>query len=336
MRMLLDETDEALRRGERPGSAVWPTGFDLLDTTLGGGLRAGELALLAGGEATGKTTLAVQVARNVVAQGRHAVVISFEHESHHLIQRLIALEAAFAAVDSLTGSGRPVDVTSVRQVFEADEPDRRGLTEAVSRLGFGARALAAVGEYSDRLHLHEADAQTTVEEVADIVAELIDAVGESPLVILDYLQKMPTVPEHADEGTRVTVVSELLKKLSLELDCPVLAISAAERHGGGGGQRMRARDLRGSPALAYEADVVLILAGKEDIVAREHLVYDLGSLSRFRRWSVLSVAKNRHGLGYVDLELEKDFEHGRFVPTAQVVAERLTDERLFDERLFVR
>ena len=45
---LLDEADASLRRGARPGATVWPTGFDLLDATLDGGLRSGELVLLGG------------------------------------------------------------------------------------------------------------------------------------------------------------------------------------------------------------------------------------------------------------------------------------------------
>ena len=39
---------------------------------------------------------------------------------------------------------------------------------------------------------------------------------------------------------------------------------------------MRVGNLRGSSALAYEADIVLILDTKSDIVARHHLMYGLG------------------------------------------------------------
>ena len=104
--------------------------------------------------------------------------------------------------------------------------------------------------------------------------------------------------------------------MSLELECPVVCISAADRESLGAGHRMRTRDLRGSSALAYEADLVIILSSKENIVSREHLVYDLGSVRRFRRWAVITIEKNRHGLGQVELEVQKDFEHGRFHPEA--------------------
>ena len=97
---LLAATDEALKRGSRPGAQVWPTGFDLLDSTLDGGLRSGELVLLGGSEGAGKTTIALQMVRNAVRSGRHAIVFSFEHDAQTLVQRLISLEAATAAVEA--------------------------------------------------------------------------------------------------------------------------------------------------------------------------------------------------------------------------------------------
>jgi len=326
---LLADTDDALKRGARPGAQVWPTGFDLLDSTLDGGLRSGELVLLGGTEGAGKTTLALQLVRNAVLAGRHAVVFSFEHDAQTLIQRLLSLEAATAATAAGQHQSAGADVHAVRSVFEAQDPDRRGLADALARVPYGADALAAMDRYAARLHLHESGRTTTPEELARVVAEIGEEAGEQPLVLVDYLQKIPLPDHRGDEASRVTVVTETLKDLSLELECPVIAISAADRESLGAGHRMRTRDLRGSSALAYEADLVIILSSKENIVSREHLVYDLGAIKRFRRWVVITVEKNRHGMGQVELEVEKDFEHGRFHPHAQVVTERLIEERIF-------
>ena len=328
VQLLLDQTDDALRRGARPGAQVWPTGFGLLDSTLDGGLRSGELVLLGGSEGTGKTTIALQMARNAVSVGRHAVVFSFEHDAQTLIQRLIALEAATTAVTDGEHPAAAADVHAVRAVFEAEDPDRRGLADALGRLPYGRDALATVYEYAPRLHIHESNSSTTPDEVAEVTSAVADEAGEPPMVLVDYLQKIPLHGHDGDETSRVTVVTETLKDMSLELECPVVCISASDRESLGAGHRMRTRDLRGSSALAYEADLVLILSSKEHIVSREHLVYDLGSTQRFRRWAVVTVEKNRHGMGQVELEIEKDFEHGRFEPRAQVVTEHLIEERV--------
>ncbi|GIL35973.1 AAA family ATPase [Phycicoccus jejuensis] len=331
VRSFLDDTDEALRLGARPGATVWPTGFDLLDTTFTGGLRSGELVLVAGTEGAGKTTFAMQMMRNAVVTGRHAVVFSFELTAASLIQRLLGLEAAAAADLVDDPIFPPADVRAFRAVLEAEDPDRRGLGSAMRGLSFGQEALMAVERWSDRLHIVEGNRMTTIGQIAATVAAVADETGEPPLVLVDYLQKIPVdgIEGTADETTRVTFVVETLKEIAMELECPVVAITAADREGLGAGHRMRTRDLRGSSALAYEADIVLILQTKENIVAREHLTYDLGAIKTYRRWVVISVEKNRFGGGQIELEVEKDFEHGRYRPQVRVVGERLIEERVF-------
>ena len=108
-----------------------------------------------------------------------------------------------------------------------------------------------------------------------------------------------------------------------------IAVAAADKASLGAGRRMRIHDLRGSSALAYESDIVLILSEKVDIVARDHLIYDLGNAQRFSDWCVVTVEKNRHGRAGVELEFHKDFTHGRFHTDGQEVKERLIDERVF-------
>lgn len=326
---LLESTDQSLKRGTRSGARVWPTGFDLLDSTLDGGLRSGELVLLGGREGCGRTTFAVQLVRNAILAGRYGVVFSFEQSAQSLVQRLIALEAGTAAVAAGHHASAAADVHTVRSVFEAEDPDRRGLAEALSRIPYGFDALDAVQRYAARLHVHASDKDTTAHEVARVVSAITQEVGEPPVVLVDYLQRMPFTGYDGDEDSRMTVVTEAMKDISRELQCPIVCICAADREALGSGRRMRTRDLRGSSALAYEADLVLVLSSKEDIVSREHLVYDLGSSSRFGEWAVISIEKNRSGLGQIELEVRKDFEHARFHPQVRVVTERLIEERVF-------
>jgi replicative DNA helicase len=90
-------------------------------------------------------------------------------------------------------------------------------------------------------------------------------------------------------------------------------------------------ELRGSSALAYEPDIVLLMNEKYDVVARHHLMYNLPNAQRFREWVVVSIEKNRSGRDKVEVELRKRFEHGSFDTTARRVAEQLVDERTFVE-----
>lgn len=66
--LLTGRNDEALVR-----SAPVPTGFDVLDTALGGGIKATELLLLGGLPGVGKTVAAVQITRNLARDGSNVV-----------------------------------------------------------------------------------------------------------------------------------------------------------------------------------------------------------------------------------------------------------------------
>ena len=322
---LLTDADARMRAGGRVGASIWPTGFDPLDGHLGGGLRGGELTLLGGPQGLGKTTMALQLVRNTVAAGRSAVVFSYEHEARTLLERLIALEAACVA-----GRGSAT-IAQIREVFEAHDAPAGRLADRLGHLTGAGEAVAALEEYAARLHLHESNGSTTdIEAIREIVANLKES-GEEPLVLVDYLQKVPVPGNVHVEQERVTEVVEGLKDLALASDLPVVAIVAAEKSALVSGHRMRLSDLRGSSALAYEADVALILNGKYDVVARHHLMYDVSNAERFKAWVVFTLEKNRGGMADLSMEFEKRFHEGRFEPKGRMVQEQLIEERVFVE-----
>jgi len=319
---VLERADVRLR-GNAPDARLWPTGFRLLDDTIGGGLRAGTLCILAGPQGQGKTTFALQVARNAVVAGRSAIFFSFELEAESLLQKLVAMEAG-----ELDPHNAP-SMNQIRAVFEGTDGGAGGLLDRMESLPGGVQALLQVHQYADRLVTHRStSSHTGLATIVDEVQDLCDASGEPPLVVVDYLQKVHD-PHDDSEGERITRITEQLKDLSIEFDCPVLAIAAADREGLEPGTRLRARHLRGSTALAYEPDLVLILNTKSDIVARHHLMFDGTGGERFRGWSVLSVEKNRAGHDGAELEFRKRFEQGRFEADGNAVAERLVDERVY-------
>lgn len=324
---LLEETNGRLKAGEAAGAEIWPSGFGALDKGLSGGFRSGELILVGGGQGLGKTTFALQVMRNLVANGRDAVYFSFEHDNHTLLERLIAMEAAEVA--GPTG----VPLHRVRQAFEARHNSAPTLEGRLLGTEGGVEAVQALQAYSKRLHLHRSNgSDTDVEAMRRVIATIREHTGNMPFVIVDYLQKVHVADSAGmSEDERVTVVVEALKDLALELALPVLAIVAANKSGLAAGKRMRVQDLRGSSALAYEPDVVLIFNDKYDVVARHHLMYDLANADRFRRWVIMTIEKNRNGVDKVDIEFRKRFEQGRFEPGGGYVAEQLLDERIFPD-----
>lgn len=321
----LDEAEHRVRTGAENTDRVWPTGFDVLDANLQGGFRSGDLILLGGPQGMGKTTWMLQVARNIARQGRPVLYFSYEHDQIAMLVRLVALEAG------LVGGIEAPGQSHIRSVFEAADGEGRGLRERLADTVGGVEALEIVREYADRLVVHRSTgSSTTLDVIADAVRAVQHALGRAPFVCLDYLQKVP-LPGMDLEADRVTTIVERLKDMTLDFDIPVLAVVASDAEGIASGKRMRVNHMRGSSALAYEADTVLMLNNKYDVVARHHLVYDTGNVERFRHWAVLSIEKNRSGLTGVDMEFPKRFEQSRFETHGQLVREKLIDERVFTD-----
>jgi len=322
---VLAEANERLSVGESAAAKVWPTGFPMLDTYLAGGLRSGELTLLGGPQGLGKTSFVLQMLRHIVSTGGVGVYFSYEHDAPTVLQRLVALEAA----ERYGLDAPPLKV--IRQAMEAHDGRPGSLVDRLAAIGI-ADAVHAVAAYGDRLLVHRSTGSATgVDEIKKVALEVIERTGQPPLLVVDYLQKVAVKDHPGDEMELVTLIVEGLKDLALDNDVPVFAIVAADKEGLVTGKRLRINNLRGSSALAYEPDVVLIMNEKYDVVARHHLVYDVGNAERFHNWAVITIEKNRSGPDRVDIEFMKRFDQGRFDSAGRRVSEQLVDERVFTE-----
>lgn len=322
---VLVETDARLRRGESASHAPWATGFTPLDSYLSGGLRPGELTLLGGPQGMGKTTFCLQIARHAITTGHAVLYVSYEHDSVNLLERLVAAEAGErAGVDA-------VPLRSVRALLEGDGTST-SLSDKLAETPGGAEALASVSFGLERFHVLRGGVDTSVTDIEAAVQHVAATTGHRPLVVVDYVQKVALEGERAaDEERRMARVAGGLKDLALTETVPVLAISASDAAGIADGKRLRTQNLRGASSLAYEADVVLVLNEKYDVVARHHLVYGAANVERFRALAVLTIEKNRGGLAEVDLEFRKRFEQARYERAGAMVQEQLVDSRLFVE-----
>jgi len=297
-----------------------------LDTYLSGGLRAGELTLLGGPQGLGKTTMALQILRNVVVSGGTGIYFSFEHDPATVLERFIAIEAA-----SRYGI-EAVPLRRIREAMESMDGHTGGLAQRLAHTPGGAEAVDAVEKYAPRLHIHRASGGATdLVSIKSTVGTIVAETGSAPVVVVDYLQKVPVLDRPLSDEDRITTIGQGLKDLALERDVAVFAVVASDKEGITSGRRMRVYHFRGAAALAYEADVVLVINDKYDVVARHHLVFDVGNAERYRDYAVVSIEKNRTGIDRVDLEFRKRFEQGRFETEGGPVSEQLVDERVFVE-----
>jgi replicative DNA helicase len=305
-----------------------PLGFSPLDKTIGGGLRAGELLLIGGAQGTGKTTMSVQMARNIVLGGQASVLyICFEHDEEYLLNRIIAMESALSHLPARTGGVKLQDVRKeILGTWLAQGSEAADLS-ANPRL---KPALERIRRYGPNLFLlRGSQTTTTIENINALIERYKEIAGDRRLMVfIDYMQKVPVIPDPSTEAEKVTIVVNGLKDVALANHVPMISIVAADKEGLKA-SRLRNHHLRGSSAINYEADIILILNEKYQIVAKVNIEFNPYQAQRFRDWVVCTVEKNRGGQNAVDLEYQKHFEFSCFDANGRTVQEKLIEERLY-------
>jgi replicative DNA helicase len=316
---VIDGMSRELEEGRAGELVPAPTRFQPLDNVLGGGFRPGELALVGGMPGVGKTVMTLQMARNIARTGKPVLYLCYEHEEWDLFVRLLAMEMGE------NPDARREDTEKIRlRIRDAAATGGESLHAVLKDDAVARTAYASLERYSDDLQLMKASGRHT--DIAEIEEYIRPYAGGRGILFLDYLQKIALKHDVRDETEKVTEITEELKELALTYQVPIVTVVAADKEGLKS-PRLRLHHLRGSSALMYEADVILIMNHKYDAVAKVHRAYDPIRAKSFHDWALLSVEKNRGGPPGIDMEFEKDFLHFRFHQMGGIVNEKLYDER---------
>ncbi len=323
LRRAADVLAELRRGGGRVRTAL-PTGFDPLDTVLEGGLRVQDLTLVGGLPGVGKTVATLQWARHLATQGATAIYACYEHDPSALLTRLLLAE-----IGALSRGGATVtDQGRLRTLVRDVAVGACRLDDVAASDPLVAAACQRLAGYADRLWLVAgSSSDTDLAALRAMVAERHD--GQTALFV-DYLQKVAVPVAGLSEVDRISRIAAGLKEIALDQDVAVVAVVSGDA-AALDTRRMRVHHLRGSGALAYEADLVVMLNEKFTAVSKLHSAYDPVRAEGFKSEVVFTIEKNRDGPARLDMEFRKDFAHYRFVPTGVFVADRLIDERMYPE-----
>ena len=300
--------------GARAPQRIIPTGFEPLDSVLGGGLRTGDLTLLGGAPGVGKSVTALQWARAAAVAGIPALYACYEHDLPTLLTRLLLLEVGELA----HASHEAADPELRRAVAEAVMANG-DLDEVIASSLVLRAAKARLAGYGDSLLFLQAS--PTEVDVSALERMVTSHKVRHGLVVVDHIQKVRT----EDSGTvGIDDIAAELKALAMQRRIAVVGVVGAE--GAALGQRrLRLQHLQDAAGLGYEADLVVLMNDKIKAVSRRHTAYDALRADEFRGRVVYSIEKNRSGPNGIDLDHRKDFVHYRIDPDGQVLEEQLVD-----------
>ncbi len=267
------ETFNKLNSEERDLYVGIPTGISALDE-ITTGLNRSDLIIVGARPGMGKTSFALNVARNVaVMQNRCVAVFNLEMSREQMVNRFLSSEARVSSKKLRTGNLTP---------------DEWG------RMAYASSTLCKAPIYLDDT------ASITVPEMKARLRRLKD-VG---FVVIDYLQLMHSAKKTDNRVQEVSEITRSLKIMAKELNIPVLVCAQLAR-----GTEKQANhrpalaDLRESGSIEQDADQVLFLY-REEYYKNEKS--DPTSVETGT--SEVIVAKNRHGeLGTVKLAFQGEF-----------------------------
>ena len=211
------------------------TGFDIVDEYTGG-LKPGEMFILAARPSIGKTSLALNIIRNVATgpNGRPVAFFSLEMSESQIVRRLLCTQAG---VPEATFWNRQFDVRNVQQ-----------LTGAASILMDSKIFIDPTGGLS----------------IAELRAKArrMKMIHNIELVVIDYIGLMTTGQRSENRQAEIQQISGAIKKLAKELQIPFLVLAQLNREvdkNSSPNAKPKLANLRDSGSIEQDADVVTFL-----------------------------------------------------------------------------
>ncbi len=260
-------TLQQLNSDEKDLHKGYPTGFADLDRVLTG-LHRSDLVLVGARPAMGKTSFALNLARNVAHVGKRKVVMfSLEMTKEQLAMRVLSTEARVNSAKMRTGE------------LAAEDWERLGVATGV---------LSKCELYFD---------DTSSITVAEMKAK-VRRMRDVECVIVDYLGLIRPAGRIENRVQAVSEITRDLKMMAKDLNIPVVVCAQLSRgtEGRGKSHRPQLADLRESGSIEQDADIVLMLYRQdyykneddEDAVPDEEQ-------QEVANQAEIIVAKNRHG-----------------------------------------
>jgi replicative DNA helicase len=226
---LIDQIDDLYNNPNKPRGL--PTGFIDFDAKTGG-LRPGDLLIVAGRPSMGKSTLAINMAEHAaLKEGIRAsvAIFSLEMPAEQILTRML----------SSVGS---VNLGNIRsgKLSEDDWPRITGATKQLQ---------------DAKIFIDDTPALTPTELRAR--SRRIKREHGLDLIVVDYLQLMTVPGTKENRATEISEISRGLKALAKELSCPVIALSQLNR---GVEQRENKKPVMSDLRECVAADTLVCLA----------------------------------------------------------------------------
>ena len=243
-----------------------PTGISALDRIITG-LNKSDLIIVGARPGMGKTSFALNIARNAAVNAKKTVCFfSLEMTRDQLAQRMLSNEASIESEKLRTGE------------LSTDE---------WTRLAQAGTNLSSASIYFD---------ETSGITVPEMKAKLRRMKNKPDLVIIDYLGLMQSAKKTENRVQEVSDITRNLKGMAKELNVPVIACAQLSRgtETKGKSHKPALADLRESGSIEQDADIVMFIYRENYYKSENDNNVDPENMPDPNKAEII-VAKNRHG-----------------------------------------
>ena len=265
------------------------TGFSLLDKVLFGGLPVG-LTVIGALSSLGKTTLCLQIADYMAADGHPVLFVNIEQTSLELTTKSLSrISYIQPKCCNLTGYDT---LTRPRTEFSQQQ---------------WVSLISATSEYdktiSRKMYFMQGQDQPTVNNIAVAAQAIMQHEHTAPVVFVDYLQLLASDNVKATDKQNTDNNVSMLRKLASKLNTPIVLISSLNR--ASYNSQIAIDSFKESGGIEYSADVLLGLqpAGLGDVNAINKDTQRKETQDKIKehktsskRETELVVLKNRNGI----------------------------------------
>jgi len=268
-----------------------PTGFKGLDAVLDGGLYEG-LYIVGAISSLGKTTLITQIADQIAQAGYDVLIFSLEMARAEIMAKSISRHT----LQQVLSSGGDIrNAKTTRGITTGKRYENYSKTERELING----AIVAYSQYAEHIYISEGIGDIGAEQIRETVKQHTLFTGNTPVVIIDYLQILAPYSERATDKQNTDKAVMELKRISRDFKTPVIGISSFNRANYKEAVTMEA--FKESGAIEYSSDILIGLqlkgAGKKDFDANE-------AKKKSPREIELVILKNRNGSTGDRIELQ--------------------------------
>jgi replicative DNA helicase len=186
----------AAKRALNPKNQYYPTGVPSLDIMMSGGIPRGGITMVIAPPGAGKTSFMVAVGRDIAQCHRPVLFVSLEMSADQLWAMGVSAELGKPRLDVLRGKHN-ADLAQARQALT-------GIPLAVATTA-------------------------TIEAIEALILDCAAEHGDTPLVIIDYVQLLANIEKTQDQRIASEQLSRHLSALAREQDVAMVLISSTAR-----------------------------------------------------------------------------------------------------------